>query len=292
MFSRLIFWPWLAGLAVLLPGLIAGRKSLAAATGLEKLIALGPLFFAIPLAVFGAEHLSNVRGITEVVPAWMPVRVFWTYFVGLALISAALSLALNIHTRLAAGLLAILFLCFELTIHIPNAIAHPDNRFIWAVVFREFGFAAGACALASGGRALLRHVARTVLGVTLFFFAIEHFLHPEFAPGVPLAKVTPGWVPLRAFWGYLTGTALLVSGSAMLTGRLRPRLMAELLGAWVILLTLALYLPIFVTAALPALLEGINYVADTLLLAGTVLLVGSVLDVEPGVAGQATGVGR
>jgi hypothetical protein len=40
---------------------------------------------------------------------------------------------------------------------------------------------------------------------------------------------------------------------------------------------LFLYLPIFLTAAQPALLEGINYVADTLLFAGMVLLAAAIM---------------
>ena len=36
-------------------------------------------------------------------------------------------------------------------------------------------------------------------------------------------------------------------------------------------------MPIFLTAAQPGLLEGINYVADTLLFAGTVLLAAAIM---------------
>ena len=41
-------------------------------------------------------------------------------------------------------------------------------------------------------------------------FAVEHFLHLEFIPGVPLGKMTPSFIPLRAVWGVVTGLALLV----------------------------------------------------------------------------------
>ncbi|MGA3213006.1 MAG: hypothetical protein ABSD20_17005 [Terriglobales bacterium] len=50
-----------------------------------------------------------------------------------------------------------------------------------------------------------------------------------------------------------------------------------LLGSLITLLVLFLYLPIFLTAAQPALLEGMNYVADTLLFAGTVLLAATIM---------------
>jgi len=276
--SRLIFWPWLAGLMTLVSGLFAARKSFAAAEGLEKVIVFGPIFFSVPLAVFGAEHFSNSRSISQIVPAWMPARLFWTYFVGFALISAAVGIALRtIYARISAVLLGIMFICFVLTIHIPNVAANPHNRIVWAVALRDLAFAGGAFALAAGPMKPLRIVASVFVAVPLLFFAVEHFLHPEFAPGVPLAKVTPDWVPIRAFWGCLTGGAQLISGATMLVDRRRARFAATLLGSLIALLVLFLYLPIFLTAPRPALLEGINYVADTLLFAGIVLLAAAIM---------------
>jgi uncharacterized membrane protein len=262
----------------LVSGLFAARKSFSAAQGLEKLIVFGPIFFSVPLAVFGAEHFSNSRSISQIIPPWMPARMFWTYFVGLALISAAVSIALRmIHARIAAMLVGIMFICFVLMIHIPNVVAHPNNRIVWAVALRDLAFAGGAFALAATLMKPLRIVARVLVAVPLLFFAVEHFLHPEFAPGVPLQKVTPDWVPIRAFWGCLTGAALLISGATMLVDSRRARLAAALLGSLIALLVLFLYLPIFLTAAQPALLEGINYVADTLLFAGMVLLAAAIM---------------
>jgi len=88
--SRLIFWPWFSGLITLAIGLFAARKSFSEAKGLEKAIVLGPIFFAVPLAVFGAEHLTNSRAISQGVPPWMPEHMFWTFFVGFAEISAGI----------------------------------------------------------------------------------------------------------------------------------------------------------------------------------------------------------
>ncbi len=277
MLSRLIFWPWFAGLTTLVIGLLAARKSFSATEGLEKVIALGPVFFSVPLAAFGAEHFSNLQSISQVVPPWMPARMFWACFVGLALLSAAAGIALRIYARIAAMFLGVMFLGFVLMIHIPNVAANPNDRIIWAVALRDLAFAGGAFALAAPLMKPLRIVARVSVAVPLLYFAAEHFLHPKFAPGVPLAKVTPDWVPIPAFWGYLTGAALLISGATMLM-HLRPaRLAAGLLGFLIALLVVFLYLPIFLTAAQPALLEGINYTADTLLFAGIVLLAAAIM---------------
>lgn len=279
MFAPLIFWLWFAGLVVLVLGIIATRKSIAACKGIEKVIALGPLFFAAPLAVFGAEHFTNTASIIRIVPAWMPARTFWAYFVGVALLCASISFASNLYRQLSSTLVGVMFVSFVLMIHIPGVIANPNNRVVWDVAFRDLSFGGGALALAAIRARSLRIVARVLVAVPLLVFAAQHFLHPQFAPGVPLAKITPEWVPIRIFWGYLTGAALLISGATMLLAprNRRARESAALLGLWIALLVLLLYLPILLTAAAPARLEGINYVADTLLFGGTVLLAAGIL---------------
>ena len=63
----------------------------------------------------------------------------------------------------------------------------------------------------------------------------------------------------------------------MLVYSRRARFAATILGSLIALLVLFLYLPIFLTDPQPALLEGINYVADTLLFAGIVLLAAAIM---------------
>jgi uncharacterized membrane protein len=279
-FSPLIFWPGLAGVIVLAVGLFVARKELSGAAGLDKLIALARVFFAAPLALFGAEHFAAVRGISQVVPPWMPGRLFWTYFVGLCLIAAAFSLVLGKYVRLTATLLAIMFLLFVAMIHLPNVAAQPENRFVWAVAARDLTFAAGACALAEGLRTRgspILSVVRLYIAIALIFFAVEHFLHPECAPGVPLQKVTPDWFPFRLFLGYFSG-AVLFAGGALLLFPKYARTAAAWVGMLFTLLTVFLYGPILFSSATVAEMNvGENYVADTLLYGGAVLLLASAL---------------
>jgi uncharacterized membrane protein len=111
------------------------------------------------------------------------------------------------------------------------------------------------------------------VAVPLIVFGFEHFLHPEFVLGVPLGKLTPLWIPLRLFWAYPVGALLVVSGAALLL-HAKPRLAACCVGLMMTLLTLFFYLPIWVMSqgSSPA-IEGLNYVADTLLFGGAALLV-------------------
>ena len=82
-----------AGLSLLAIGLLVAKNDIAQARGIDKIVTLTHLCFAIPLAVFGAEHLSSPQSLLALVPSYMPGRMFWVYFVGYALIAASLSIA-------------------------------------------------------------------------------------------------------------------------------------------------------------------------------------------------------
>ena len=118
------------------------------------------------------------------------------------------------------------------------------------------------------------------IGLPLIFFAIEHFLHPEFAPGVPLEKLTPVWVPFPLVWAYLSGAILFASGVGIVLNKY-SRNAATSVGMLMTLLTLFLYLPILVmTTDASQIMVGVNYVADTLLFGGAVLLLAEALPRE------------
>ncbi len=283
MFTRFLFWPWFTGLIFLIIGLVAMQKNLARAAGIDKLVVLGPIFFATPLAVFGAEHLAGARFLMQLVPAWLPGRLFWAYFVGVALIATAISFTLGRHVRLSGTLVGVMFLLFVALIHLPNAAAHPKDRFAWAVVLRDFSFGAAAWAYAgtqewNGKRSnWMLALGRFGIGIVLLFFAIEHFLHPAFAPGVPLEKMTPPWIPAPSLWGYLTGVILL-AGSMIILATRRGSSGAALVGLLMVVLTIVIYSPLLVVAKQASEInEAVNYIADTLLFGGALLLLAQAL---------------
>ena len=262
-----VFWPYCAGGVYLAIGLAALRGGLASAPWMDKIVVLGRLFFAVPLAVFAAEHFASSRAIMTVVPSWMPAPLFWTYFVGAALFLAAASILLKIRDRFAVTLLGIMFVLFVLMIHLPRALTHPGDRFAWAVATRDLSFAGGAWALTKTSR--LVAAARTLIGPAAVFFGVEHLLHPSFAPGVPLAKVTPVWIPVHLFWAYLAGAVLIAAGACILAG-IKQRTAATVLGATIFLIVLVIYLPILI--AIPSdVANGLNYFADTLAYSGAIL---------------------
>ena len=308
MFTHSVFWLWFAGLIYLDIGFAVVRKELMAARGLEKLIALGPVFVAAPMAVFGAEHFVDARIIMTLVPAWMPAHLFWAYFVGCAWIAAATSLAAMKCVRLSATLLGVAFFLFVLMMDLPGAISNPANRLGWSLALMQASFASGAWALA-GSLSLAPHagkrngtifngttfnrmlfhrtigswmiqIGRFVVAIAVIYFGVEQLLRPEFLPGVPDSKLTPTWIPLHALWGYPVGAFLVIAGAALLLKK-RPRTAAASIGAMMTLLTVFLYVPIWAVTRDPSqMTEAINFVFDTLLYGGTALLVAGALPTE------------
>jgi uncharacterized membrane protein len=283
-------WGMIAvGSAVLVAGLFLVRARFAAASGAGRILVLGPVFEAVALAIFAAEHFLAARDLMGAVPRWLPGALFWTYFVGAALLAAAISFIAWRYVRWSASLLALLFLIIVATIHLPNLLQHTHERLFWTLVIRETAFAGGAMVLAGSlwsrrptGSALVI-LGRLFVACAFVIYAIEHFLHPRFVPGVPLQKMTPAWVPAPTLLAYFVGATLLAAGVGLTIRRTR-RIAAATAGTVLLLLTVFFYVPILaMEIRSPLAVEGVNYVGDTLLFAATALLAGFGAD-EPGIS--------
>jgi len=289
MLSSTNFWMSFAGLAYLVVGVLILRKEIGAARGWDKLISLGSVFIAVPLAVFAPEHFHGPDFIQKMVPRWMPAHWFWPNFIGCALLAAATSLTVRKFVRLSSTMLGLMFFLFVCMIYLPYALAHPANRFGWTYALRDLSFSAGAWALAGlHSRASSPQLskwmilfARSVLAISAIFYAVQHFLHPQFAPGVPLELMMPSWVPFPSVWAYLAGAILLAAGIALALNK-KSRIAAASIGALITALTLFPYLIILIRAhGGSEINEALNYVADTLLYAGAALALASALPRDP-----------
>lgn len=263
---------WVIGLCVIFIG-----GYWAKARGLEKLIIFGPLFYAVPIAAFGTEHYMIPSEIGSMVPSWIPWHMFWTYFIGACFIAAGFSLATKIQAQLAAALLGFTFFSFVVLMDIPGWLHDPHNRFATALMLRELSFSSGALALASSltiqwserGRHFLATWARYTMAVTVLFYSFEQFLHADHVPALPLELLTPTRIPAHTFWTYLTAAAFAVTGIMLVLGK-KTRLAAALAGLSVLVVELIVYVPIAVSER--ASLEGLNYLYDTLMYCGAVLM--------------------
>jgi uncharacterized membrane protein len=269
----------LAGIASLAAGLVLVKDRFLAASGAGRMVVLGPVFEAVALAMFAAEHFLDARNLATIVPHWLPLHLFWTLLVGTAWLAVAVSYISWRQVRWSAALTALLLLIFVVTLDLPNLPKPGHDRFFWILLVRETSFASGAMVLAGSlwrdpvGPVLMR-VGRTIVGLVAIFYAIEHFLHPLHVPGVPLEKMTPAWFPAPVLLAYAVGIVLLAAGIGLLIPR-TVRVAAATGGAALVVLTALFYVPIAVMEFhTPLAVEGLNYVGDTLLYAATILLAG------------------
>ena len=275
-----VIWSYFAGGVVLVIGLVAIflRGDWQRARGFDKLILFGPLFYAAPIAAFGTEHFTVTEAITSVMPAWIPWHQSWVYFVGACFIAAALSVVTRIQTRLSASLLALTFFLFVVLMHAPGWAQDPGNRFALAIVLRELSFSGGALALAVSLTAqrrervthILATIARNFVAIPVLFFSFEQFMHGDHVPGIPLNRLTPEWIFGHAVWTYLAAVVYAVTGILLLAGK-KTRAAATWLGSTVLFVELVVYVPIGVVER-ASLQNGLNYVADTLMFGGAILL--------------------
>ena len=95
----------------------------------------GVYFFASTFIVIGIQHMLYADFISSLIPAWIPLRLFWAYFVGIAFFAYAFSLISGIKVRLAATFAGIMFVLWVLILHGPRVVANPNTETEWTSLF-------------------------------------------------------------------------------------------------------------------------------------------------------------
>jgi uncharacterized membrane protein len=264
-------------------GVVTYRRDFRAVAPREGfgLVAFGPAFVAAALAAFAGEHFTAGASLATLVPKWLPARLFIAYFVGVAHLAAALSFVARRYIRWSSIGLAVMFGLFVLLMDLPAAIARPATTIAWILVARQTTFAIGALALfaietrsrSPQSSRTIAMIARIWTACVLVFYGIQHVIHLEYTPGVPSPVLTAAWVPLPLVIAYATGFLLIAFGIGMFV-RKYASAAAALCGSLMVLLTLALYVPQFFLAAnVQQRVTSINFIFDTLLFAGTMLVI-------------------
>jgi uncharacterized membrane protein YphA (DoxX/SURF4 family) len=109
----------------------------------------GYILFGVSLVIFGIQHLMYGPFVATLIPAWIPARLFWAYFVGGAFVAAALAISTHIQARLAAILLGVMFLTWFLILHLPRVFAAPHNGNEWTSAFVALAMSGAAFLLAA-----------------------------------------------------------------------------------------------------------------------------------------------
>jgi len=296
-----VFWPYALGVLTLIVGLaFILRNELPQAQGIDRVLPFGRLLYCIPVAGFAGEHFVFARGMTGMVPDYMPFHMFWIIFCGIGLLAAALAIATKVCGKLAGLLLAFELFTFVALLSIPALFDPKHDRFTWALVLRDSSFASAALVFAgsylprraNGEPHILVRIGQTIMGASAIFFGVEHFLHPDHVPALPLEKMMPANIPLPLLWMYLMGAILVVGGLCILANwHAFEGALAIAFG--VLLMMLVVYTPILL-AAPSDIGVAFNYFMDTLMYCGAAFMLAAALPhaaatksaMNPGKAGK------
>ena len=218
---------------------------------LDKITKLGRYFLAIPMVVFGIQHFLYAEFIVHLVPTWVPGRLFWTYFAGVALFASGLGIIINVLSRLAATLLGLMISIWVIILHIPRVFQFPgDSEFI--NVFDAVCMLSGAYLLSLSlpgtlpGKVLEKiaqaaaKISPYLIAVSLTVFGIENFIHDKlvFIVGAPAYEV-----PGEVFWVYCTSIVFIGAAFSILFSK-RVGTITALLGIYIFFIVVIFYGPL------------------------------------------------
>ena len=103
--------------------------------------------YIIPIGIFGLMHFANAGQLSQMMPAWMPLKTILVYVTGLGLIAAPIALIINKKARLAMILLAIELLLFMVFIHLMKVIG--GDEMAMGQIFKDVSLAGAAFYIAS-----------------------------------------------------------------------------------------------------------------------------------------------
>ncbi len=272
-----VFWPYFCAITIAIVGVaVVVRTELPGARGLDLILPFGRVCYCASIAGFGAEHFVFTNEMAQMVPAYLPFHKFFVVLCGLGLIFGALAIVTRVFDRLASLLVGIELGSFFLLLMLPNIFQDPHNRLYWALVFREGSFSAAMLAYAgylrrgpSGLTHWLTTYGRCYVGVSVVVYGVMQILFPANVPLVPLERMTPDYIPLHLYTGYLIGVIYVIAGLCVVAN-FRARDAASALGITALFYMLCVYTPILL--ATPGSIDnGFNYFFDSFLFTGCLL---------------------
>jgi uncharacterized membrane protein YphA (DoxX/SURF4 family) len=91
------------------------------------------LLFGICPISFGIVHIIDMPGLLGMIPGWLPpTKMFWAYVTTLGFFGSAVAILTGVMAPLAARLLTMEIMIFELVVWIPNLFGGLNSHFNWA----------------------------------------------------------------------------------------------------------------------------------------------------------------
>jgi uncharacterized membrane protein len=125
--------------------LVADRKPISA----SRRVLVGRMCFGVGLIGCGASHFVYADFAAQMIPEWIPGRLFFTYLTGAGHIAAGVSLITGVMMRVSSALLCFMLACFVVLLHLPRVLTNPGSRLEWTMMFVAILFNGAAWVIAS-----------------------------------------------------------------------------------------------------------------------------------------------
>lgn len=110
---------------------------------------IGKILFALSLLVFAVQHFMYADFIATLIPAWIPFKLFFAYFIGVAFLASSISIFTGIQLRLAGALMGFMYLFWTIFLHLPRVSADTHKETEKTSLFIAFAFSGIFFTLAS-----------------------------------------------------------------------------------------------------------------------------------------------
>lgn len=119
------------------------------ATG-ERGIRIAKYLFAVWVIPVGLSHFFYVKATIDLIPAWMPGRMFWAYLTGAGHIAAGLGVLFSVVPRVAVAAEAAMLSIITLLVWAPAVLAKPTVRMPWTAFWISWAITSAVWVLAQG----------------------------------------------------------------------------------------------------------------------------------------------
>lgn len=199
---------------------------------------IGRIFYGIAIAAIGFLTIYYRDFPYFMIPpkhTWITDHVLLVYLSGALLLLAGVCIVLGkklLPASLLLGTGLLLIFCFYFIPYQLMALSNYRHYGDWENAAKELALAGGALVIARTKR-----LGIILFALTIISFSIDHFVYAHEAAGY-----VPAWVPNPVLWLYITGSALLAAGIAILFD-IKRKLGATLLGVMIFIWVIILHIP-------------------------------------------------
>lgn len=113
--------------------------------GNRQLITTGSILFALFMIIGGLAHFKFADFVKDLIPRYIGLQYFWTYFCAVALLAGGIGLIIPSTRKWAAVFSGLMILLWFMLLHIPRAVTIAPETSVpvyseWMGVFESFAF--------------------------------------------------------------------------------------------------------------------------------------------------------